>query len=235
MATSWAARLVSANTRDGVDTRKQENCKGLRTRPGDNLSVEKITGLGCPTTNWGDMMTNMYNNRSMLGVPQREHNPVALYADMADEPWKYGDDIFGWLEMDEQFRAGPERVAVDSYWTGVTARKQDDQRHEERRQRALRDRFTPIAKQAAALAMKQWIDRDIKRFVARIRNSAVRIQAVVRGYQTRCHNPHLDCCMCLSHRIAAHSTAVGFVCRECASLGPHQDIVEGDPWNWHRC
>ena len=40
--------------------------------------------------------------------------------------------------------------------------------------------------------------------------------------------------MCLSHRISPLKTNVGYMCRDCAQLGPYEDLVEEDPWNWHR-
>ena len=240
MATSWAARLVTANTRDGVDTRNKENCEGLRTRSGDNLSVEKITVLGCSAvTNWGDMMTGMYQNQSNLTALHCKRNPITLYTDMADEPWKYGDDIFVWVDMDEQLRAGPERNAVESYWTDREARKQANQLRKEEcymaQTDALRYRFRLVAQETANLCMSRWINRDIKRHVQRFKSSATKIQALVRGYQVRCRNPHLDCSMCLSHCISPIKKDVGNICRDCAEMGPYKDIVENDSWNWHRC
>jgi hypothetical protein len=94
--------------------------------------------------------------------------------------------------------------------------------------------FTPIAKEVAKLAMKKWVYGDIQRYLARLRSATTKIQKMVRGYQTKCKSPHLDCCMCLSHRVSSLKTAVGFMCNECAEQGPYVDLVEDDPWNWHR-
>jgi hypothetical protein len=237
MAKTWASRLVSANTRDGVDTRKKVNCDGMRTRVGDNLYVEAITCLGNPAVNnWGDMMTGMFATRS-VGVPV-PYNPVRLYADMADEPWKYGDDILEWEDMDNQLRAGPENDQVVSYWQDRAAREQvarfERDFEQAAAQKMWRSRFTPIAKQVAKVCAKRWVQRDINRHVARIRNAAVTIQAAVRGYQARCKDARQDCCMCLAHRISPLKTSVGYMCRDCAELGPYEDLVEKDPWNWHR-
>lgn len=237
--TTWASRLVTSNTRDGVDTRKKVNHEGMRARVGDNLSVEKITGLGnSAVTNWGDMMTGMRNNQS-TGVGRTERNLVALYRDMADEPWKYSDeDMFAWLELDEKLRVGPQRTDVEAYWADREALQQDEQARMEERYRAekdaLREEFRLVAKEAAKIAMKRWVENDIRRIVKRFKGSAIKIQSLVRGYQTRCNNPHLDCCMCLSHRISPVKTEVGFMCRDCATMGPYEDLVEGDPWNWYR-
>lgn len=235
MASRTYAQLVSATTRDGVDTRpkgKKENREGMRAQTGDNLPVDMITGLGHPTAQWGDMMTSMYTNRSGQSVVRSAYIPAALYADMADEPWKYGDeDMFAWLDLDDQLRTTPERAA---YWQDREDREQAEQARVDERHRMDRAVFTPIAKEAAKVAMKRWVERDIRNIVKRFKGSATKIQALVRGYQTRCKNPHLDCCMCLSHRISPLKTDVGYMCRECAELGPYVDLVNNDPWNWHR-
>jgi len=241
MASMTYARLVSANTRVGVDSRKRANPVVPReVRRGDNLSVDMITGLGYPTAQWGDMMTGMYcNSRPTQPIARTEPSVVALYRDMADEPWKYSDeDMFEWLELDEKLRAGPERVAVEAYWADREALQQAEQARVEERYRAETDArravMRLIAQETAKLAMKRWVESDIKRIVKRFKGSATKIQALVRGYQTRCNNPHLDCCMCLSHRISPLKTNVGYMCRDCAELGPYEDLVEEDPWNWHR-
>ena len=231
MASKTYAQLVSGTTRDGVDTRpkgKKENCEGMRARVGDNLSMDMIMDLGNPAvTNWGDIMTGMKPVRQ--GVVRTAYNPVTLYADMADEPWKYGDeDMFAWLDLDDRLRATPERAA---YWKDREDREQAEQARE---YQVDRKRLAVLANAAAKAGMKRWVERDIRNIVKRFKGSATKIQALVRGYQTRCHNPHLDCCMCLSHRISPLKTEVGFMCRDCARLGPYEDLVEGDPWNWHR-
>ena len=234
MASKTYAQLVSGTTRVGVDTRKRENSEVLRSRRGDNLSVEAITGSGNPAvTNWGDMMTGMPNIQS-TGVSRCVRSPLGLYSDMADEPWKYGDDVFEWLELDDKLRAGPERAAVETYWADREALQQAEQAREEAKYKVDRKKLALIANQAAKAGMKRWVERDIRRFVTKIKGSATKIQALVRGYQTRCKNPHLDCCMCLSHRMSPLKTSVGFMCRECAAIGPHWDMVDNDPWNWHR-
>ena len=235
MASMTYARLVSGNTRDGVDTRpkgKKENSAVPReVRREDNLSVDAITFLGNPAvTNWGDIMTGMRPVRQ--GVVRTAYSPAALYADMADEPWKYSDeDMFAWLDLDDQLRDTPERAA---YWQDREAREQAELLREEAKYQVDRKKLSLLANQAAKAGMKRWVERDIRNIVKRFKGSAIKIQALVRGYQTRCHNPHLDCCMCLSHRISPLKTDVGYMCRECAQLGPYEDLVESDPWNWHR-
>ena len=164
---------------------------------------------------------------------------MALYMDMADEPWKYVDeDMIAWLDLDETLRAGPERVQVESYWQDRDVLQKAEQARVETRYRAEMDArrvvFGLITREAAKLAMKRWVERDIKAIVKRFKGSATKIQALVRGYQARCKNPCLDCCMCLSHRISPLESTVGYMCRDCAEMGPYEDLVEEDPWNWHR-
>jgi hypothetical protein len=242
MATSWASRLVSANTRVGVDSRKRENPAVPRAvRRGDNLSVETITGLGCPPAgSWGDMMTGMHARSSQSSTSRAVRSELALYIDMADEPWKYSDlEMIAWLDLDERLRKGVMRQAVESYWQDRDVLQKAEQVRADRvykaEKDALRKRFRPIAERVAILAAKRWIDHDIKRIVKRFKGSVIKIQAAVRGYQTRCKIQQLDCCMCLRHRISPLQTAVGYMCRDCAAMGPYQDVVEDDPWNWYRC
>ena len=238
MASMTYARLVSANTRVGVDSRKRENCKDMRVRAGDNLSVEAITDLGYPTAQWGDVMTGMYGNRSNSAVGTTTFSKLRLYTDMADEPWKYGDDILGWTDLDEELRSGSECADVEAYWTDREAREQAElASKQERDQAELNSRrayFRSVAKEAAKLGAKRWVERDIRAIVNRFKTSAIKIQALVRGYQVRCKDAHQDCCMCLSHRICPLKTEVGYMCRDCAEMGPYEDLVEEDPWNWHR-
>jgi hypothetical protein len=158
---------------------------------------------------------------------------------MADEPWKYEDDMLSvWEPLDEKLRAGPERADVESYWQSRDAREKAEQARKDERYRAEMDArrvvLRLIVKEVAKIAMKRWIDHDIKAIVKRFKGSATKIQTMVRGYQARCKNPHLDCCMCLSHCISPLKTNVGYMCRDCAEQGPYEDLVENDPWNWHR-
>ena len=241
MATSTVSRLAPANARDGVNTRKQENWASIAMQTQKTICrSDTIIGLGNPAvTNWGDMMTGMYETRSTSPITRTERSVVALYRDMADEPWKYSDeDMFEWLELDNKLRAGPEHGIVEAYWADREVLQQAEQARLEKRYRAemdaLRGRFRLIAQEAAKVGIKRWIDHDIKRIVKRFKGSATKIQAVVRGYQARSKDAHQDCCMCLSHRISPLKTEVGYMCRDCAEMGPYQDLVEEDPWNWHR-
>jgi hypothetical protein len=194
-----------------------------------------ITGLGYPTAQWGDMMTGMYGNRSNSAVVPTVFSKIRLYTDMADEPWKYGDDILGWTDLDEELTGNPER---DAYWSDREAREQAELARKavlaEEERKMWMKAFESIAKQTAKAAAKRWVERDIKRIVLRFKTAATKIQALVRGYQARCKDAHQDCCMCLSHRICPLKTEVGYMCRDCAEMGPYEEAVENDPWNWHR-
>jgi hypothetical protein len=197
-----------------------------------------ITGLGySAATNWGDVMTGMQATNN--SISRTQHSLVALYTDMADEPWKYGDeDMIDWLELDAKLRAGIERADVEAYWQDrEVCEKAEQACVEERHKTELESRrahFRAVAKETAKLAMKRWVNRDIQRVVNCYKGSATKIQALVRGYQARCKDAHQDCCMCLSHRICPLKTSVGYMCRDCGILGPYEDLVEEDPWNWHR-
>ena len=241
MATSIVSRLAPVTARDGVNTRKQVNWASAAARPQETICrSDAIIGLGNPAVNnWGDMMTGMYDNRSTAAAKPVAYSNMRLYMDMADEPWKYSDeDMFDWLELDEALRSGPDRAEVVSYWHARDVRNTAELERQNKRDvaelRVLRVAFLLIAKQVAGIAMRRWIQSDINRIVKRFKGSATKIQALVRGYETRCNNPRLDCCMCLSHRISPHETSMGYMCRDCGLMGPYEEIVEEDPWNWNR-
>lgn len=105
-------------------------------------------------------------------VAPREPRDDRLYRDMADEPWKYGDDVVQWADL----KVNPTNRLV--YWTERQAQAE-------------------IAE-------------------AKLRTlSATRIQALVRGYQARCKDPHQDCAHCLTHRISAVWFNGEWICSEC--------------------
>lgn len=247
MANRSHIRLVSVNTRDGVDTRKQENSVMPREAiRGDSLSVDAITGLGRPAVlnwdnealrPWGDLALEL-DGTAPPQTPSIEHVEITdlerafrVYRDMADEPAKYGDDIHEWLELDESLRASRKNWSVERYWSD---REEAIENKIKEEQKTWRSVFTPVARETALVAGKRRIAKDIRKTRAMFNNAAIRIQALVRGYQVRCANPCLDCCMCLAHCFAPLKTDVGFMCRECAKQGPYAEIVEDDPWNWFR-
>jgi hypothetical protein len=161
---------------------------------------------------WGDIALEtdgMFDERTYPDAigPIREFTATQVYFDMCEEPWKYGVDLEG---MRKEVADEPEVIEL------------------------AKSLFVPIAKECAKVAAKQWVARDIRRHVAKFTRAAILIQALVRGYQARCNNPHLDCCMCLQHVHSPLRTAVGYMCRDCGSMGPHTDLFPADPWNWHR-
>lgn len=156
-----------------------------------------------------------------------------LWKDMVEEPWKYGDDIDDWVELDTRLRQKPGRWRIEAYWNRLQA---IEDAQEEALAAPWRARYSQIAKEAAYAGERRWIQRDIRRIVARVRNAAIAIQAAVRGHLVRNGLPFRDCCMCLSHRICPLQTSVGMMCRACAQQGPYVDILGplADEWNWHR-
>lgn len=116
----------------------------------------------------------------------REPRDDRLYRDMADEPWKYGDDVVQWADL----KVNPTNRLV--YWTERQAQAE-------------------IAE-------------------AKLRTlSATRIQALVRGYQARCKDPHQDCAHCLSHRISAVWFNDEWICSECMrDLSDEHEREEAD-------
>ena len=243
MAIHEVSRLAPVTARDGVDTRNKENStKSCGISGGDNLPVDMITGLGqfavyqnYEGVSWGDVMTDNVRVDRVDEIEEVEPSDYRVWEDMTDEPYKYGDDIYEWLDLNDNI-VGRWRIAT--YWILREEREKGDilranQRLEEE-QKHWKALFTPIAKKAAATCMDRRVSRDIKAFVARIRNAVVRIQSTWRGYAVRRDSRHTDCCMCLAHVDCPIRTDVGYMCRECRDDGPHVDIVENDPWNWFR-
>jgi hypothetical protein len=239
MAPYQVTRLASVTARDGVDTRNKENserpCEGAR---GDSLPVDLITGVAVDVV-WGDLMIGY--ERPVFGeIPREECSAeqvsFSLWCDMVDEPAKYGDDICDWLELDAEMRASDKRWRVAAYWSLYEEREQADERRAAialaEEQKIWRAIFNSVAKTAAREGHKRWVARDIKAFVARIRNAVVAIQSVYRGYRAR---SRADCCMCLAHTHSPHKTDVGYMCDACRADGPYTDVVPNDPWNWFRC
>lgn len=174
MAKTWATRLVSANTRDGVDTRKKENSiVPCEVRRGDNLSVDVITGLGFPTvTNWGDAALELdgFVRPQMSYVQKQKHvdleRKFQIYCDMVEEPSKYDEDMVYWLELDAELRNSRKSWKVEEFWR---AREEASEKEYHREQQKWKGIFTSIAKQTASVAMKRWIRKDIRRHVERLR------------------------------------------------------------------
>jgi hypothetical protein len=164
----------------------------------------------------------------------------ATWKDMVEDPAKYGDDIIEWLELDEKLRVSPKRWRVEAYWLCKEQEAVEEKKRKEEAIESLRAPYkalySQIAKQAAARGMDRWIRSDINRFLARIHGAATKIQAAVRGHQTRSSLSYLNCAMCLAHRICPLESQVGMICRDCGAQGPYEDITGpvSDPWNWAR-
>ncbi len=152
-----------------------------------------------------------------------------VWCDMVEAPEKYGADIVEWLELDARVSA----TRAQAYWL---QREQDRADEEANAQVPWRDLYLQVAKAAAEKGEREWFRRDIKRLVLRRRKALMCIQSVVRGHLVRNRVEHMDCCMCLSHRVCPLKTDVGMMCRDCAEQGPHEDITGpvADPWNWFR-
>jgi hypothetical protein len=157
----------------------------------------------------------------------------AIWKDMIEEPAKYGDDICEWVALNEKLTHGSGRWRLAAHWTELQA-------EEDAKAEALvapwRALYSQCAKEAAVAGERAWCRRDVKRYVARIRNAVVTIQAAVRGHQVRTASPYLNCCMCLSHRICPLKTDVGMMCRSCAEQGPYDEETGpiADPWSEFR-
>jgi hypothetical protein len=164
----------------------------------------------------------------------------SVWQDMVNEPEKYGDDIFEWLELDEKLNAGPKRWRVAAFWLG---KEQELINAEEELVAPWRTLYSKLARQAAKAGERAWINREVEKFrafccseAARRAKAATMIAAAVRGHQVRTASPLLNCCMCLAHRISPLKTDAGMMCRECAEQGPYTDITGPivDEWNWFR-
>ena len=212
--TNFFAALDSDDeeSRDGADTRKKEMATRMKVHARGGQTAADET----ESHSWGDIMTGMRyqaNFTIRITVP----NTTQLHIDFCDEPWKYGDEIINhW----DSIVANPE---MEEYWRNRDAMAMKPVPN-----------FTPIAKECAKEGAKRWVERDIRKHVARITNAIVKIQKTYRGYKSRCNDPHHDCCMCLSHVFSPLRTAAGYMCRDCAEMGPHEEIFPNDPMNWHR-
>lgn len=141
---------------------------------------------------------------------QPSSNDFLLWKDMVEEPWKYGDDIGDWLDLDAKLRVSAGRWRLDAYWTEVERRQNWDR--------------------LETMLWKAWDD-----YLVRKEKKVVLIQALWRGHSARKQMVWKDCCMCLAHRISPIKTDVGFMCKECSRDGPFADLIGmDDPWEWHR-
>lgn len=175
-------------------------------------SLTGARSLGAGIVSWGDYAEGYASGT--VEVEYRSVQPVnvgfAAWKDMADEPWKYGDDIEDWLDLDTELRNAPGRWRLDAYWLAVQQR-QDWER-------------------LLGMLRRAWND-----YLSRKDRMATRIQAVVRGHLARNKILWRDCCMCLAHHVSPIKTDVGFMCKKCSEDGPHSDLIGmEDPWDWYR-
>jgi len=199
MANKTMYRLTSANVRVGVDSRKRVNSVVPRgVLRGDNLSVEKITGLGhsavmnwsMDNRPWGDIAMN-YSQPLLNEVPHKVVDvEYELYCDMVAEPWKYGDCIGEWIELDAKLRNSEK---VKAFW----AEKAEKEAKELAEAQAVwRKAFKPIAKKCAEIGMSFSIWNYVLAYKARRNAAAIKIQALVRGRQARSRIPRVKCEYC---------------------------------------
>jgi len=199
MANKTMYRLTSANVRVGVDSRKRVNSVVPRgVLRGDNLSVEKITGLGhsavmnwsMDNRPWGDIAMN-YSQPLLNEVPHKVVDvEYELYCDMVAEPWKYGDCIGEWIELDAKLRNSEK---VKAFW----AEKAEKEAKELAEAQAVwRKAFKPIAKKCAEIGMSFSIWNYVLAYKARRNAAAIKIQALVRGRQARSRIPRAKCDYC---------------------------------------
>ena len=188
--------MAPAKARVGVDSRKRVNSVVPRgVSRGDNLSVEKITGLGhsavinwnTDSRSWGDIMMNY--TPTQVEVPHKEMVELdaqfKLYCDMVTEPWKYGDGIEEWIALDTKLRNSRKAWRVESFWS---EKAEQEARELAESQAVWRKVFTPIAAECAYRAARQGIWKDIHS-----------IQISVNNYANFCKEVHTErakCCYC---------------------------------------
>ena len=124
----------------------------------DTYPSTLATGVpfGAGIVSWGDFATGVAAYEEDPIRPPAENVGFAVWKDMVEEPWKYGDDIGDWLVLDAELRAGPGRWRLEAYWMQVEQR-QNWERLE-------------------AMLWKAWND-----YLTRKERAVVRIQAAVRG------------------------------------------------------
>ncbi len=141
---------------------------------------------------------------------EKQYTGFNVWKDMADEPWKYGNDMQVWLDLDDELRQAPGHWRLEGYWT----------------QKEIVMNWKPLEE----LLWKAWQECEVRR-----EKAATRIQALWRGHMDRNRTPWRDCCMCLAHHVSPIHTDVGYMCSDCSSDGPHSDLIGmEDPWDWFR-
>ena len=180
----------------------------------NDYSTSSLAGarsLGAGIVSWGDYAEGYSAvGGSMEVVAPARVSKFAVWKDMAEEPWKYGDDIGDWLVLDDELRVSSGRWRIGAFW--------------EKEQRRLNWEYL------RALLQKAWVE-----YTTRKARMATRIQALWRGHAVRQRMVWRDCCMCLAHHVSPIKTEVGFMCRKCSEDGPYVDLIGmDDPWEWFR-
>ena len=235
-------RLAPVTARDGVDTRNKEN-RSIRETI---CRSDTIIGSGVPTVHWGvadnrswgDMMLEM-DNRKAGRAPSPEPTSTAwpiydeeqvkfrVWRDMVESPEKYGDDISEWLELNDELAVSDMRWRLQAYWLNREAAVEAQWAESKEEWKRV---FSPIAKRVAAIAMQRWLNRDIKNFVAKIRNAVVTIQSAVRGHLARNKMKFRDCYLCLSHRTCRKDIFLGeYTCPGCRPRPDSESECDGPP------
>jgi hypothetical protein len=68
-----------------------------------------------------------------------------IWKDMINEPWKYGDDIIEWLELDEKLSSQSGRWRLGAFWN---QKEEEEKRKQAERERIVRENHAAIAIQA---------------------------------------------------------------------------------------
>ena len=155
------------------------------------------------------------SQRVVVEMPDADELAFRVWKDMIEEPYKYGDDIVEWLELDEQVMRGPKRWRAGAFWQ---TREDDYIAREWQRVLGLLAR--------AAAQQQQWIEEAIAAEIAHENACATRIQALWRGYSTRVRQPWRDCGHCLKHGICVEEVNDVHVCHCCwGEANPVEDDV----------
>lgn len=174
-----------------------------------SLAAGTQTGVGI--VSWGDYAEGLdavYEPEPVY--VEKQYTGFNVWKDMADEPWKYGNDMQVWLDLDDELRQAPGHWRLEGYWT--------------------QKEIVMNWKQLEELLWKAWQECEVRR-----EKAATRIQALWRGHMDRNRTPWRDCCMCLAHHVSPIHTDVGYMCSDCSSDGPHSDLIGmEDPWDWFR-
>jgi hypothetical protein len=155
------------------------------------------------------------SQRVVVEMPDADELTFRVWKDMIEEPYKYGDDITEWLDLDEEVMRGPKRWRAGAYW-----QKREDEYLAKEWQRVL----GLLAK--AAWEQQRMYEEQIAAEIAYENAMATRIQALWRGYSTRVRQTWRDCAKCLKHGICVETLDEEHVCRCCyGEAHPVEDDV----------